>query len=104
MDDLRRELDPLVEHGLADDPVDHARQVAMVTSIISQAFGRAGMRCTLVGGSAIEVHAPGIFKSGDIDLVIESPQGGTVRERLDPVFTALGFERSRMVSTCVTRR
>lgn len=77
---------------MADDPLDHARQVAMVTSIISEAFGTAGMRCTLVGGSAIEIHAPGIFKSGDIDLVIEALAGQSTRDRLDPVFAALGFD------------
>jgi hypothetical protein len=46
----------------------------------------------LVGGSAIEVYAPGIFKSGDIDLVIQDVKApGGVRERAGAVFQALGF-------------
>lgn len=91
---LRQALDLLLGAGMAEDPVDHARQVAMITSIIGGAFEAAGMRVTLVGGSAIEVYAPGIFKSGDIDLVIESLSGINQRERLDPVFTELGFEKA----------
>lgn len=79
---------------MADDAIDHARQIAMVTSIVSQAFEAEGLRCTLVGGSAIEIYAPGIFKSGDIDLVIEELRGAAGRERLDPVFAGLGFEKA----------
>lgn len=93
MNDLRGALDLLFTSGVASDPIDHARQVAMAASIISQAFDTVGLRSTLVGGSAIEVYAPGIFKSGDIDLVIESPRGETVRDRLDGVFSSLGFTR-----------
>ena len=91
---LREALDLLLGAGMAEDPVDHARQVAMITSIIGDAFEAAGMRVTLVGGSAIEVYAPGIFKSGDIDLVIEALSGTSRRSQLDPVFASLGFERS----------
>jgi hypothetical protein len=76
---------------MAESPEDHARQVVMITSIISEAFAAEGMRCTLVGGSAIEVHVPGIFKSGDIDLVIEQMRGSPSRDQLDPVFQSLGF-------------
>lgn len=78
---------------MAEDAIDHARQIAMVTSIVSQAFEVEGLRCTLVGGSAIEIYAPGIFKSGDIDLVIEELRGTADRQRLDPIFASLGFEK-----------
>jgi hypothetical protein len=91
---LREALDLLLAAGMAEDPVDHARQIAMVTSITGEAFEAIGMRVTLVGGSAIEVYAPGIFKSGDIDLVIEALSGTSRRSQLDPVFASLGFERS----------
>jgi hypothetical protein len=90
---LRGALDLLLATGMAEDPVDHARQVAMITSIIADAFESAAMRVTLVGGSAIEVYAPGIFKSGDIDLVIESMSGTSHRARLDPIFAGLRFEK-----------
>lgn len=90
---LRQALNLLLSAGMAEDPVDHARQVAMITSIIADAFEAAAMRVTLVGGSAIEVYAPGLYKSGDIDLVIESESGESRRERLNPVFASLGFEK-----------
>lgn len=90
---LHHALDLLLAAGMAEDAVDHARQIAMITSIIGDAFEASGMRVTLVGGSAIEVYAPGIFKSGDIDLVIESISGTSRRELLDPVFATLGFEK-----------
>ena len=89
---LRHALDLLLGAGMAEDAVDHARQVAMITSLIGDAFEAAGMRVTLVGGSAIEVYAPGLFKSGDIDLVIESLTGTSRRELLDPVFATLTLE------------
>lgn len=89
----RRALDLLLSAGVAEDPIDHARQVAMITSIVAAAFEESGLRVTLVGGSAIEVYAPGIFKSGDIDLVIEAVSGPNARSRLDPVFASLGFQR-----------
>ena len=92
LSELRQSLDLLLEAGMAEDAVDHARQIAMITSIVSQAFEAEGLRCTLVGGSAIEIYAPGIFKSGDIDLVVEELRGVSNRERLNPVFADLGFE------------
>jgi hypothetical protein len=94
LEGARQALDLLLSAGIADDPIDHARQIAMITSIISDSFEDAGMRATLVGGSAIEIFAPGIFKTGDIDLVIEAETGPDRRERFDPVFAALGFEKS----------
>lgn len=94
VNEFRHALDLLLEAGMAEDAIDHARQIAMVTSILSQAFEAEGLRCTLVGGCAIEIYAPGIFKSGDIDLVIEELRGTAHRERLDPVFDGLGFEKA----------
>lgn len=64
----------------------------MVASILSRALESEGLRATLVGGSAIEVHAPGIYKSGDMDFVIEG--SGEVRDKAAKVFRDLGFEPS----------
>jgi hypothetical protein len=86
-------LDLLLESGLAEDPLDHARQIGMATAVISEAFAESGFRVTLVGGSAIEVYAPGIFKTGDIDLIIEALKGVISRDELNPVFERLGFEK-----------
>jgi hypothetical protein len=89
--ELRSRLAHVLAEGLSKDPVEHARQVSTIAGILSEAFDARGFRVTLVGGSAIEVHAPGIYLSGDIDVVIE-------RTRMDAgerdyVFAALGLER-----------
>jgi hypothetical protein len=73
-------LDEVVARGLADDPIEHARQVAAIAAAFYQAFESAGLRCTLVGGSAIEVHAPGALKTGDVDLVVEAAHLANARE------------------------
>lgn len=95
MNSSRAALDLLLQSGMADDPLDHARQVAMVTSILFQELEAASLECVLVGGSAIEVYAPGIFKSGDLDLVIQdSKNPNDVRDRAGAVFERLGFKKA----------
>lgn len=47
------------------------------------------MIATLVGGGAVEFHAPGSYATGDIDLVVER----RTREAIDEVFTELGLVR-----------
>ena len=78
--------------GMAQDPIDHAQQVAEVTAVLYEAFDLFGLSCTLVGGSAIEVHAPGIYKSSDIDVVIEILTGARFAQVVSQVFDGLGFE------------
>jgi len=68
--ELASRLTRLLVEGLADDAVEQAMQVAAIAGILNEAFGARGFSVTLVGGSAIEVHAPGIYMSGDIDVVI----------------------------------
>lgn len=87
---LRSELDEIVAPGLAGDPLEHARQVARIAGVLHRACTAAGLRATLVGGSAIEVHAPGVYTSDDIDVVIEGPHR-PLRDRIAQVFTDLGF-------------
>ena len=50
-----------------------------------------GLRSTVVGGSAIEIHAPGLYLSGDIDLVVERRRHDAAQ--IGAVFEGLGFER-----------
>jgi hypothetical protein len=88
---LRARLDEILASGLSRDPAAHAGQVAGVLGVLSEAFGNHGFTITLVGGSAIEVHAPGIYMSGDIDVVIERGTGASVDR--DDVFKSLGFGR-----------
>lgn len=59
--------------------------------VLYAAFAEAGLPCTLVGGSAIEVHAPGAYKSSDIDLVVDPVQRTQLLDRIAAVFTDLGF-------------
>lgn len=90
--DLRSELEAVLDSGMAEDPIEHATQVARVASILHSAFASAGFEVTLVGGSAIEVHAPGIYRSGDLDVVIE--RGRAEPKPREEIFEALGFNRA----------
>lgn len=89
--DLQTELRNLLSGGLADDPIEHATQVARIAGILQSAFAPGGFEITLVGGAAIEIHAPGIYRSGDLDVVIEHGRERT--ERRDRIFRDLGFAR-----------
>jgi hypothetical protein len=91
LDRLRNRLAEVLTPGLASEPVAHARQVAEVAGILYAALTGRGLVPTLVGGSAIEIHAPGIYMSGDLDLVIEGARD-MVAVR-DEVFQALGLSR-----------
>lgn len=44
-----------------------------------------------MGGSGIEIHAPGVYVSGDMDMVIE--RSGNEPDRLSEIFEGLGFRR-----------
>lgn len=90
-DRLRARLGEILAPGFADEPVTHARQVAQVAGILHSALAGRGLTPTLVGGSAIEIHAPGIYMSGDLDLVIEG--GSATKAIRDEVFQALGLTR-----------
>lgn len=92
MDQLREKLQGILVGGMAADPLLHAEQVARVAGVLHEAFTKVGLRCTLVGGSAIEVHAPGVYKSGDVDLVIDSDFGADLNGRIKQVFEELGFK------------
>lgn len=92
LDELRAELRDLLSEDLADEAIKHARQVARIAGILQSAFSAAGFEITLVGGAAIEIHAPGIHRSGDLDVVIEQRRDQS--ERHDRVFRDLGFSRA----------
>jgi len=72
LEDRREQLRTVLKPGLSKEPLGHAEQVARIAGILHEAFRDAGLRSTVVGGSAIELHAPGIYVSGDIDLVVEA--------------------------------
>lgn len=88
---LRSRLRHVLVDGFSTDPVEHAAQVAEIAGILDEAFSARGLVITMVGGSAIEIHAPGIYMSGDIDVVVESTRAATADRA--KVFAALGLER-----------
>ncbi|HET7461064.1 MAG TPA: hypothetical protein VFJ82_07440 [Longimicrobium sp.] len=83
-DELRRALDEAW-----NGEGEHVERMMLVTAILQTALRQAGMVPTLVGGAAIEFHAPGAYTTTDIDLVVER----RTREAIHEVFTALGFTK-----------
>lgn len=77
---------------MVEDPLEHARQVAEVAAVLETAFSGAGFVVTIVGGSAIEIHAPGIYRSGDIDIVLTRLHSS--RGSQEEIFRGLGFRRA----------
>lgn len=88
---LRMQLEARLTSGMPEDPVAHAGAVAEIAAILHEAFDAVGIQCTLVGGGAIEIHAPGVYKSGDIDVVLERSYHALAEP--EAVFEALGFSR-----------
>jgi hypothetical protein len=84
-----RELARALEEAWSSER-DHVERLVLAAAIITTALERAGMRATLVGGSAIEFHAPGSYTTTDLDFVVE----GRSREELAQVLASLGMLRS----------
>ena len=90
---LRDRLAAILAGGLSTDALKHAEQVAQIAAVLHEAFTNVDLRCTVVGGSAIEIHAPGVYKSGDIDVVIDAVRAANLEPRIREVFEGLGFAR-----------
>lgn len=84
--EIRRLADVLWEGWHSDRP--HAQRLIWCAAVIATALHKGGVRATLVGGSAIELHAPAVYTTGDIDFVYDRGS----REQVGPVMQALGFE------------
>jgi hypothetical protein len=82
------DLRALLDTALADDR-PHVEKLTIAAAVISEVLRQHGMEATLVGGGAVEFHAPGTYATSDIDLVVE----GRTREDLDAALTAFGFAR-----------
>jgi hypothetical protein len=87
--DLREMLDRV----LASE-TEHVRRLAKSAAIISEALRREGLEATVVGGSAIELHAPDAYATSDLDLVVTQRFGVDWTEVQRRVFHSLGFERN----------
>lgn len=83
------DLAPLLKDAWVSDR-PHTERMVWSAAIIATALHRAGMRATLVGGGAIEFHAPEVYTTSDLDFVVE----GRSRAEIDLVMRSLGLERS----------
>jgi hypothetical protein len=68
---------------------EHVERIVLAAAVIATALERAGMRATLVGGAAIEFHAPSAYATTDLDFVVE----GRNRAAVNDVLTALGMRQ-----------
>jgi len=87
--DLREMLDAVLA-----SKSDHAPRLAKSAAIVCEALRREGLEATVVGGAAIELHAPDAYSTHDLDLVVSgrfSIDWNAVQAR---TFEALGFARS----------
>jgi hypothetical protein len=75
----------LWDYWTSDRP--HHERLILTAAVISTALQKEGMRATLVGGGAIELHAPTIYRTGDLDFVVE----GRSRVEVDSVLRSLGL-------------
>ena len=82
------ELRALLETA-RDRRMPHVERLAVTAAVVSEQLKPRGMIATLVGGAAIELHAPGVYTTTGIDLVVE----GQSRTALDMAPTELGFTR-----------
>lgn len=90
---LRGQLEQILADGLAEDPVEHAEQIAGVAGVLSEAFADLDMEVVIVGGSAIEIHAPGGYVSADMDIIIERKKRIPFDPRISRMFKRLGFQK-----------
>ncbi|HKP76868.1 MAG TPA: hypothetical protein VJT67_15165 [Longimicrobiaceae bacterium] len=86
--DLRDMLDAV----LASES-DHPTRLAKSAAIISEALRREGLEATIVGGSAIELHAPDAYMTRDLDLVVAERFGIDWKAAVEQAFRGLGFAR-----------
>ena len=95
MSDLRNPApapDPDLKAALAaawESDRPHVERLTLAAAVIQDAFRRAGLSATLVGGGAIEFYSPGGYVTGDLDFIVET----YARERVDAVLTLLGLEQ-----------
>lgn len=91
LSDLRDTLDEFFGDDALRDENRHTERMTLVCAVVCDAFKRRGMRATVVGGGAVEFHAPGAYTTFDTDLVVEPATTRPDRSALDGVFGALGF-------------
>jgi hypothetical protein len=48
-----------------------------------------GLRCVLVGGSVVSIYTEGLYRSGDLDIIIQN----LVKDKLPALMKDLGFKK-----------
>lgn len=88
-------LGAVASEGLSTEPARRAEQIAAVMSALTDAFRERSLRAVLVGGSAIEVWAPGAHVSDDMDIVVTGSlsESRPLPDRVADVFQELGFKK-----------
>lgn len=87
-------LAAVAAEGLSREPARRAEQIAIVMGALTEAFRADNLRIVLVGGSAIEVWAPGAHVSDDTDVVVTgAPLGLPLPERAAAVLHELALTR-----------
>lgn len=82
------QLRALLDQNLRGE-APHVEKLTIAGAIVSELLRQHGMLATLVGGGAIEFHAPGVYNTSDLDFVVE----GRTRAELNDVLLDFGFER-----------
>jgi hypothetical protein len=81
---IRQRLDEVISGQQA-----HPERIAVVIGLVSEAFRVRGLTVTVVGGSALEIHAPGAYGH----FRHRSRHRARDRQAIDDVFSTLGFAR-----------
>lgn len=82
------ELGELLDAAMAGHR-PHVERLTIAAAAVSEVLRRQGMQATLVGGGAIEFHAPDIYATSDVDFVVE----GRSRAEIDAALKEVGFRR-----------
>jgi hypothetical protein len=87
--DAIRPLDPV-----AMTPGALSAVLGEISAILTAVFRREGIVSTVVGGSALALHYPGVFTSNDLDVVLETTTGRTPsRETVATLLEQLGIKK-----------
>jgi hypothetical protein len=98
-DDVLRALSKRVDAIRPLDPVAMApgalsAVLGEISAILAAVFRREGIVSTVVGGSALALHYPGVFTSNDLDVVLETTTGRTPsRETVATLLEQLGIKK-----------
>jgi hypothetical protein len=112
------------EHDLHDllrevlsDETDHPTRILKAAVIVAESLRRQGLDAVLVGGAAVEIHAPGAYTTTDLDFVVQPRHGVDFKpaitrrsarwhsaRRVDTGYRRTCLSRSRVRSSTIRSR